>query len=188
MRLATLLLTVFISTSALAGDILFLNDSVSFEGKVKSVNNCKIEFKFQNRIYEIPTANFAAIRLEKRNTKLYRKFQKLAKTDTISVEDELTCIKAQEDAQALHYTNINKFLNIVYGTFAPGVSQILGAIYIKPKFSDAKYIYLSENKDLHTDEDYLKCYLKRAKGERMAMRTFGSAISVIVVLMIVSFL
>ena len=89
-----------------------------------------------------------------------------------SQQNTNVCLKAVEDAKNLHGKEVGHFfLGFLCGPFA-----IIGTAVANPTPINGKSTYfLSENKELFSDPEYLLCYKRKAKGKLISMEILGFA-------------
>lgn len=147
-----------------AGDILTLNNHKIFEGKVTKIKNCSVVFKAEGNKFVIPVSDIFSIQFENVNDKVYTDYMRL------SVDDLDKCMNGKFDAEVYHGKKAGHFvLGVLFGPLA-----MLGTALANPTPEKGRQTYmLSKHKDQFSDPEYLSCYMKKAKGQLIAMELYG---------------
>jgi hypothetical protein len=171
----TLAFIVFTIVSSFS-DVLTLNNSLMFEGKILKIENCEVTFEASNGIkYLIPVVDIFYIEFENPSDIVYTKHLKLSESDPDK------CMKAKIDAENYHGKESLHFaLGLLFGPFA-----IIGAALSKPTPQKGQETYsMSKNKDLFEDPVYLNCYTKRARAKNVQNTVIGWGGYLLFILMI----
>jgi hypothetical protein len=169
-----LLLSVAIclaATGAVAGDIITLNNNLSFEGKVLRIKKCQVVFKAYGARYVIPGADIQSIMFENPQDDVYTEYREKAMADPDA------CLKGHTDANAFHGKKAGHvILGFLFGPFA-----MIGTAVSNPSPVRGKETYmLSPNKELFSDPVYLSCYKKKAKGQLIGMEAIGWGVWILI--------
>jgi hypothetical protein len=150
------------ATASLAGDLLTLNNSMAFEGKVVRIKKCEVVFKTNGRKYEIPASEIYSIQFGDVQDHVYLNFMESRQVGN--------CLKGRYDAETFHGKRGGHFvLGMLFGPFA-----MIGTALSKPTPARGRdTMLLSPNKDLFSDPEYISCYMKRAKGQLIGMEAAG---------------
>ncbi len=159
----TFIATLF-SFVSFAGDILTLNNNMTFEGKVSKIKKCLVAFKAEGKKYIIPASEIFSIQFEKSENKVYKKYTKMNDLDSSK------CLNGRHDAQSYHGKKGGHFaLGALFGPLA-----MLGTAISNPTPEKGKNTYMiSKNREQFNDPEYLKCYRKKAKGQLIGMEALG---------------
>ena len=158
-----------------AADILTLNNSKVYHGKVTKIKDCSITFKTGSNKYQIPSEEIYSIEFENVNDKIYTRY-----LDQLAV-DPSKCVNGRLDAAHYHGKKSGHIaLGFLFGPFA-----MLGTSMSDPTPEKGQStLELSEHSDLFNDEDYLSCYKKKAKGKLIGAESIGFGITILMVLLI----
>lgn len=167
-------LVVLISFASFAGDILTLNNEMTFEGKVKKIKDCTVIFKANGEKYSVPANDIYSIQFADPEDKVYTEYMELA------AQDPGSCLKGKEDAGAFHGKKVGHyFMGMLFGPFA-----MIGTLIANPTPEKGKQTYVkSTNKDEFSNPEYLKCYKSKAKGQLIGMEALGWGTWIAIVLL-----
>lgn len=173
-KLLFLTVLFFISISCFSNDILTLNNSQIFKGKVSKIKDCMVVFKAEGVKYYVPATDIYSIEFENKENKVYTDY-----LESLSEEEASNCLKGSLDAENFHGKKGGHFaLGVLFGPFA-----MIGTALSNPTPDRGKKTYmLSENKELFDDLEYLSCYKKKAKGQLILMEGLGWATWILIVL------
>jgi hypothetical protein len=173
--LFTILLIVAISNLVNAGDILTLNNSHVFEGKVTKIKDCTVTFKAKGVKYQIPSNQVFSIEFKNKQDKVYLNYLRALKIDPTR------CVNGRLDAARYHGKKSGHIaLGFLFGPFA-----ILGTALSDPTPQKGRMTkQMSKHQDLFEDPDYLGCYRKKAKGKLIGAESIGFGISLLMIILI----
>jgi hypothetical protein len=173
--LLTSVAALLITATTFAGDILTLNNSLIFDGKVVKIKNCVVVFKSNGQKYFVPSEEISSIQFENTEDKVYREY--LALSD----DDPNTCLNGRLDAENYHGKKGGHFvLGVLFGPFA-----MIGTALANPTPEKGRQTYLmSKNKEEFTDPEYLSCYRKKARGQLVGMEALGWGAWILIVLVL----
>lgn len=159
-----------VAVDADAGDVVTLNNNLSFEGKILRIKKCQVVFKAYGARYVIPAADIHSIMFEDPQDIVYTEYREK------SMLDPDACLKGHTDANAFHGKKVGHvILGFFFGPFA-----MIGTAVSNPTPMRGRDTYaLSPNKELFSDPQYLTCYKKKAKGQLIGMEAIGWGISII---------
>ncbi len=166
------LLTMF--GLAQAGDIITLTNGMQYEGKVKRVEKCSLLFKTRGKMYQIPATDILTVVFEDPNDRVYVNYL------ATMAGDPDACLKGKQDAENYHgKAGLHMVLGVLFGPFA-----VIGAAVSNPTPASGKEtMFMSKNKDLFGDPEYLSCYQKKARGMNVGNTAIGWGIWVAVVIL-----
>lgn len=170
------LLSVFIvlfSGISFAGDILTLTNQMTFEGKVIKIKPCEVVFKAAGEKFTIPSEDIFSIQFESVTDKAYVDYMQYAERIPEA------CMKGADDAAMYHGKGLSHFaLGFLFGPFA-----MIGTAIARPDpITGTRTFRKSQNHELFSDPDYLKCYRRKAKAGNLAMEGIGWGTWIFVVL------
>jgi hypothetical protein len=87
-----------------AGDILTLNNSMIFEGKIKKIKECEVHFVADGKKFIIPASEIFSVQFENTEDKVYTDYMKLAETDPNK------CLNGRLDAENYHGKKVDTLL------------------------------------------------------------------------------
>jgi len=159
----TLVATLLVLAS-FAGDILTLNNQMTFDGKVTKIKNCTVVFKAGGDKFVVPVSDIYSIQFENVADNVYTDYMKMYE------DNPDKCMNGKLDAENYHGKKVGHFfLGVLFGPFA-----IIGTALANPTPEKGKQTYmLSKNKDQFNDPQYLSCYKKKAKGQLIGMEALG---------------
>jgi len=171
-----LLLTVMISFSSIASDILTLNNQMVFEGKISKIKDCMVIFKADGKKHIIPTSEIFSLQFEDTTSKIYRNYNKIAENTL-----ESKCLNGRLDAENYHGKKGGHVaLGFLFGPFA-----MIGTALANPTpYKGSHTLMASKNKEDFDDPEYLSCYKKKAKGQLLGMEGIGWGAWVLLVLLL----
>lgn len=167
------LIAIHFTIVLFAGDILTLNNEMTFEGKVTKIKDCAVVFKAAGEKYIVPVTEIFSIEFENTEDKIYKEYMEM------SDEDPSKCLLGKLDAENYHGKKGGHFfLGVLFGPLA-----MIGTAMASPTPDKGRQTYmLSKNKDKFNDLEYLSCYKKKAKGQLIGMEALGWAAWIVVVL------
>ena len=149
--------------TAHSADILTLKNGASFEGKLKKVNTCSVNFSFDGDTYTIPASDIESVLMEKMSRKMARRITALA-------ADDNNCYTGTMDG-----ANHGKGGGHFAAGFFFGIFGIIGvAVTKRQPFNSANPQIASKNKQLWNDPEYLACYNKKAKSAAVTNAALGT--------------
>jgi hypothetical protein len=150
------------TSKSFASDILRLNNSMAFEGKVVRIKKCEVVFRTKDAKYVIPGSEIHSIEFGDPQDQVYLNF--------LESDDPNNCMKGRFDAENFHGKRGGHFLlGALFGPFA-----MIGTALSNPTPTRGRDTFaLSPNKDLFGDPEYITCYKKRAKGQLIGMEAAG---------------
>ncbi|MBC6401831.1 MAG: hypothetical protein GDA51_05910 [Ekhidna sp.] len=152
-------------SSALAGDILTLNNEMIFEGKIVKIKDCAVVFKSKGEKYVVPANDIFSLQFEDFEDPVYINY--LKKEDG---EQDNKCLNASLDAKNHGRGGIHFLL----GFFTGPLGMIGTALLANPSpYNGARTAELSENKEDFDDPEYLRCYKKKVKGRYIGKQALG---------------
>ena len=157
-------LGLFLASTVVAADVLTIESGHAFEGKVIAINQCSIDFEFDDAIYTIPAEDVATVVIEDMTKRTARKLANmLAGSDN--------CWKGMNDG-ANHGKQGGQFLcGVAFGAFG-----VIGcAVTNRTPMKSSNMPLMMENKDLWNDAEYLNCYNKEAKSKAVTNSLLGWA-------------
>ena len=171
-----LLFALMISFSSIAGDILTLNNSMVFEGKISKIKDCMVIFKTDGKKHIIPTSEIFSLQFEDTSSKIYRNYNKISENTL-----ESKCLKGRLDAENYHGKKGGHVaLGFLFGPFA-----MIGTALANPTpYKGSKTLMASKNKEDFDDPEYLSCYKKKAKGQLLGMEGIGLGAWLLLVLLL----
>ena len=174
-KVTLVILTLLLTVSAFASDILILNNERVFNGKVTKIGKCEIIFKVEGHKYTIPASDIFSIQFEDTNNKIYRKYVKSLD------KDPNKCLAAQLDVKNYHGRKVG---HAVLG-FLFGPAAMLGTAVSNPTPDRGKHTYImSKNSEYFSDTEYLNCYRNTAKTSLLQMEALGWAASLLILLLL----
>ena len=169
-------ITAFFSViTAIAGDILTLNNEMVFEGKVEKIKGCEVIFKSNGEKYIVPAYEIFTIEFENPSDKVYIDYLK------IPDQDPRKCFNGAIDAENYHGKKGGHFaLGVLFGPFS-----MIGTALANPTPEKGLRTYMmSKNKDQFDDPEYLSCYRKKAKKQLIGMEALGWGAWILFVLVV----
>ena len=157
-------LGLFLTSTVVAADVLTIESGHAFEGKVIAINQCSIDFEFDDAVYTIPAEDVATVFIEDMTKRTARKLANmLAGSDN--------CWKGMNDG-ANHGKQGGQFLcGVAFGAFG-----VIGcAVTNRTPMKSNNMPLMMENKDLWNDAEYLNCYNKEAKSKAVTNSLLGWA-------------
>jgi len=155
-----------INFSLLAKDLITLNNSQKFEGKVVKLKDCSLIFKSNGAKFEIPAESIFSIEFDDLNNKLYKAYL------YESMSNYNLCFQAQIDAKNFHGKKESHFiLGLLFGPFA-----IIGTALANPTpYNSSNMIMMGDGRDdpKFSDPVYLDCYKKKAKSGLIGVEGLG---------------
>lgn len=174
-RIALVLFIGFLFNPIEAEDILILNNTKQFEGKVTKIKNCMVTFKVHGEKFQIPAYDIFSIEFGDKQDQVYTKYVKQLEVDPGK------CVSGRLDAANYHGKKSSHIaLGFLFGPFA-----MLGTALANPTPQKGKLTYrMSENSELFSDPDYLECYKQKVKGRLIGAEAIGFGIAALMILMI----
>ena len=149
--------------TAHSADVLTLTNGASFEGKLKQVNSCSVNFSFEGDTYTIPASDIESVLMEKMSRKMARRITSLA-------ADGNNCYTGTMDGE-----NHGKGGGHFAAGFFFGVFGIIGVAVTKRKPMNSGNLGMaSQNKELWNDPEYLSCYNKKATSGAIGNAALGT--------------
>lgn len=172
-KIALTIISILFVLASFAGDILTLNNQMTFEGKVTKIKNCSVVFKADGNKFVIPVSDIYSIQFENVADKVYIDYMKM------SDDNPDKCMNGKLDAENYHGKKVGHFfLGVLFGPFA-----MIGTALANPTPEKGKQTYMmSKNKDQFGDPQYLSCYKKKAKGQLIGMEALGWGAWIVLVL------
>jgi hypothetical protein len=170
-NLITFCLTLFLASTVIASDVLTLENGHTYEGKVIAVNQCSVEFEFDDAVYAIPAQDVATVFIEDMTKRTAKKLANmLAGSDN--------CWKGMNDG-ANHGKQGGQFLcGVAFGAFG-----VIGcAVTNRTPMKSSNLALMTQNKDLWNDAEYLNCYNKEARSKAVNNSLLGWATWVLLIL------
>lgn len=173
----TIVSTLIVITS-FAGDILTLNNQMTFEGKVTKIKNCLVVFKIDGNEFVVPVSDIYSIQFENVADKVYTEYMQMSDYNPDK------CMNGKLDAKNYHGKKVGHFfLGVLFGPFS-----MIGTAFANPTPKKGKQTFImSKNKDQFSDPQYLSCYKKKAKGQLIRMEALGCG-AYIVLALVASFI
>lgn len=174
-RTVLVLIMGFLFNPIEAEDILILNNTKQFEGKVSRIKNCMVTFKVEGEKYYIPASDVYSIEFGNKQDKVYTNYLKQL------VVDPGKCVSGRLDAVNYHGKKSSHIaLGFLFGPFA-----MLGTALSNPTPQRGKLTTrMSENSEMFSDPDYLECYKQKVKGRLIGAEAIGLGIAALMILMI----
>jgi hypothetical protein len=159
-------IATMLTLNAFAGDVLTLNNQMSFEGKVTRIRHCEVIFKSNGIRYVIPANDIYTIQFENVNDRVYQDYLRS------TADDPQKCLNGSLDAKVYHgKKGGHVLLGILFGPFA-----IVGTAISNPTPDKGiRTPFLSQHKDQFNDPVYLNCYRRKAKQQLIGMEVLGWA-------------
>ena len=149
--------------TAHSADVLTLTNGASFEGKLKKVNSCSVNFSFGGDTYTIPASDIESVLMEKMSRKMAQRITALA-------ADGNNCFTGTMDG-----SNHGKGGGHFAAGFFFGIFGIIGvAVTNRQPFNSANPQIPGKNKELWNDAEYLSCYNKKARGAAVTNAALGT--------------
>jgi hypothetical protein len=163
-NLVIAIFALLFSCYSYAGDILTLTNQMTFEGKVVKIKECEVIFKTDGKKFSIPSEDIFSIKFESITDKAYVDYMKFAERNPEA------CMKGADDAAMYHGKGLSHFaLGFLFGPFA-----MIGTAIARPDpITGTRTFRKSQNHELFSDPDYLKCYRRKAKAGNIAMEGIG---------------
>ena len=172
---AFMVMLIAASQYSVAGDIVTLNNSKVFAGKVTKIKNCMVTFMVDGDRYHIPAGDIHSIKFENQHDKVYRRYLNELEPDPYK------CVNGRLDADNYHG---KKSGHIALG-FLFGPLAFLGTAMANPTPEKGQLTsQRSPNTELFNDPEYLDCYRKKAKGKLIGAESIGFSISLLMLLLI----
>lgn len=174
-RIVLVLSIGFLFNPIAAEDILILNNTKQFEGKVTRIKNCMVTFKVQGDKYHIPASDVYSIEFGNKQDKVYTNYLKQLEVDPGK------CVKGRLDAAKYHGKKSSHIaLGFLFGPFA-----MLGTALANPTPQKGRLTTrMSENSEMFSDPDYLECYKQKVKGKLIGAEAIGFGIAALMILLI----
>lgn len=152
--------------SALAQDVVVMNNAMKFEGKAVEIVGDSLDFVIEGDLYSIPTSEIQMVLVADTTDTFY---QHASAMENANVEP---CMMGQYDAEMYHGKKGAHFaLGVLFGPFA-----MIGTAICNPTPEKGKNTYLmSQNKALFSDPAYISCYKKKARGQMLGYDALGWA-------------
>lgn len=144
-------------------DVVRLNNTMAFQGKVVKIKSCALVFKTEAGKFRIPITDIDDVEFTEKSKKYESKFEAYQ-------NDPRACDKGVEDARNFHGKS---GLHVLYGALF-GPFAVIGAAVAAPTPLNGKMTPLmSQNKELFNDPLYLTCYKKKARGKNIVNTAIG---------------
>jgi len=139
---------------ALAGDILTLNNQMSFEGKVVKIKGCDVLFKCEGKKFLVPAEDILVVKFENTADPIYTSFMS---NDSLA---QARCLQGRYDAEMFHGKSGEHFiLGFLFGPLA-----MIGTALANPTPTKAQFFDLmSVDKKKLSSPNYLYCYTRKAR-------------------------
>ena len=160
-----------ISLFGIEKDVLTLTNQMKFKGDVITIKDCQVKFKAEGKAYWVPAAAIYTIEFANPKDEVYIKY--------IKQESANKCLSGNTDADLYHgKAGFHVAMGVLFGPFA-----LIGAAVASPTPQKGKStMFLSENKELFNDAEYLSCYQKKARGKNVLNTALGWAAWIILVI------
>lgn len=145
-----------------ASDVIVLKDGHGFTGKIKSIRDCTVKFKWNRDILIIPLDQVEYLEFENADDRVA--------LDYLALPPDNKCLLGQQDAEMFHgkYGG-HVVLGIFFGPFA-----MIGTAFAQPyPHRGAHTMAMSKNQALFNDPEYAQCYKRRAKGRLIGAEAIG---------------
>jgi hypothetical protein len=171
------IIAIFFAVTSFAGDILTLTNEMIFEGKVTKITDCAVVFKANGHKYVVPASEIFSIQFDNTEDKVYKNYLKMVAIDPNK------CLNGRLDAENFHGKKGGHFvLGVLFGPFA-----MIGTALANPTPDKGRETYfMSKNKELFNDPEYLSCYRKKAIGQLIGVEALGWGTWVLLALMLAS--
>ena len=174
-KLALTITALIFAITTFAGDILTLNNSRVFEGKVTGIKDCSVNFRSGGKRFTIPATDISTIQFLNTEDKVYTEYVKLTEGDPNK------CLNGKLDAENYHgKKGLHFALGVLFGPFA-----LVGTAALADPTPEKgnKTLMMSKNKEMFSDLEYLSCYKSKAKGQLIGIEAIGWASWVLLLLL-----
>lgn len=164
MKTILLLLGCMLCFPLLAGDILTLQNQMSFEGKVLKIKGCDVFFKCEGKKYLVPAEDIFVIEFENTADPVYSSYMA---SDSLALE---RCLQGRYDAEMFHGKKGGHFiLGFLFGPLA-----MIGTACANPTPTKAQFFDLLQmEKRKLSSPNYLHCYKQKARRKLVGMEAAG---------------
>lgn len=162
-KITLTIVAILLVLTSYADDLLTLNNCMVFKGKITKIKCCTVAFKANGQNFLVPVSEIFALEFENAKDKVYIEYMNLADGDPDK------CMSGILDAGIYHGKKGSHFvLGFLFGPFA-----MIGTALSNPIPERGKFAYLSKNKEMFRDTEYLSCYKQKATRQLIGMEALG---------------